>query len=99
MSMRVWLALLATLPLLAVGSGATAGTSDPPRNGLIAAGGADGIYLVDPQGAKATKVPGTVDMGAPAWSPDGSLLASKVGTTAGATCTRSGPRAAIGNSC
>jgi Tol biopolymer transport system component len=75
MSMRVWLALLATLPLLAVGSGATAGISDPPRNGLIAAGGADGIYLVDPQGAKATKVPGTVDMGAPAWSPDGSLLA------------------------
>ncbi len=73
--MRVWLALIATLPLLVVGSGATAGTSDPARNGLIAAAGADGIYLIDAEGSKASKVPGSVDMYAPAWSPDGSRLA------------------------
>jgi Tol biopolymer transport system component len=75
MRMRIWLVLLAALPLLAVGSGATAGTSDPPRNGLIAAFGGDGIYLVDAQRTKAWKVPGTAEMGEPTWSPDGSLLA------------------------
>ena len=75
MRMRVWLVLLAALPLLAVGSGATAGTSDPPRNGLIAASGGDGIYLIDAQRTKPWKVPGTAEMGDPAWSPDGSLLA------------------------
>ena len=47
--MKAWLALLATLPLLAVGSGATASSSDPPRNGLIAVRGAGGITIVDPQ--------------------------------------------------
>ena len=75
MRMRVWLVLLAALPLLAVGSGATAGTSDPPRNGLIAASSGDGIYLIDAQRTKAWKVPGTAEMGEPKWSPDGSLLA------------------------
>jgi Tol biopolymer transport system component len=77
MSMRAWLALLATLPLLVVGSGgiATAGTSDPPRNGLIAAVGVDGIYLIDAQSKEARKVPGTTEMGEPRWSPDGTLLA------------------------
>jgi Tol biopolymer transport system component len=75
MRMRVWLVLLAALPLLVVGSGATAGTSTPPQNGLIAAFGADGIYLIDAQRAKAWKVPGPAEVGEPAWSPDGSLLA------------------------
>ena len=78
MRVRVWLVLIAALPLLAVGSAAsTAGTSAPPRNGLIAVSGGHGIYLIDAQGAgaKVWKVPGTVDMGAPTWSPDGSLLA------------------------
>ena len=76
MRMRVWLVLLAALPLLTVGSGAsTAGTSAPPQNGLIAAFGGDGIYLIDTRRTKAWKVPGTTEMGAPSWSPDGSLLA------------------------
>jgi Tol biopolymer transport system component len=76
MRMRVWLVLLAALPLLTVGSGAsTAGTSNPPQNGLIASRGADGIYLIDAQRAQAWKVPGTVQLGEPTWSPDGSLLA------------------------
>jgi Tol biopolymer transport system component len=75
MRMRVWLVLLAALPLLTVGSGATAGTSTPPRNGLIAAFGGDGIYLVDAQRMKSWKVPGTAELGEPAWSPDGRLLA------------------------
>lgn len=74
--MRVWLVLVTALPLLAVGSGAsTAGTSDPARNGLIAAYGGDGIYLIDARSAKTSKVPGTVDLSGPRWSPDGSLLA------------------------
>ena len=75
MRMRIWLVLLAALPLLAVGSGATAGTTSPPRNGLIAASGGDGIYLIDAQSTKAWKLPGTAELGEPAWSPDGSLLA------------------------
>jgi Tol biopolymer transport system component len=75
MRMRLWLVLLAALPLLAVGSGATAGTSAPPQNGLIAAAGGDGIYLIDAQRATTSKVPGTAELGEPAWSPDGSLLA------------------------
>src|SRR6187402_2027800 len=75
MRMRLWLVLLAALPLLTVGSGATAGTAAPPRNGLIAAFGGDGIYLIDAQRAKTWKVPGTAELGEPAWSPDGSLLA------------------------
>jgi Tol biopolymer transport system component len=76
MRMRIWLVLLAALPLLTVGSGAsTAGTSAPPQNGLIAAFGGDGIYLIDAQRTKAWTVPGTKELGAPSWSPDGSLLA------------------------
>ena len=47
--MRVWLALLGTLPLLAVGSGATASTSAPPRNGLIAAQGAANVAFGGPE--------------------------------------------------
>ena len=66
MRMRIWLVLLAALPLLAVGSGATAGTtSAPPQNGLIAASGGDGIYLIDARRTKAWKVPGTAELGEP----------------------------------
>jgi Tol biopolymer transport system component len=43
--------------------------------GLIAVRGSNAIYLVNPDSAAANKVPGTADMIAPAWSPDGSLLA------------------------
>ena len=43
--------------------------------GLIAVRGSNAIYLVDPDSAAAHKVPDTADMIAPAWSPDGSLLA------------------------
>ena len=75
MRMRIWLVLLAALPLLTVGSGATAGTSTPPQNGLIAAWGGDGIYLIDAQRTKTSQVPGTEELYAPTWSPDGSLLA------------------------
>jgi len=72
---RVWLALLGTLPLLAVGSGATASSSAPPQNGLIAVQSNEGIYLVDPKAEKASLVPKSVELGDPAWSPDGTLLA------------------------
>jgi Tol biopolymer transport system component len=67
--------LLGTLPLLAVGSGATASSSSPPHNGLIAVQGSDGIYLVDPRTEKASLVPKSVELGDPAWSPDGTRLA------------------------
>jgi Tol biopolymer transport system component len=73
---RVWLALLGTLPLLAVGSGATASNSAPPRNGLIAVNGSEGIYIVDARAGTATLAPKTESMGEPAWSPDGTLLAA-----------------------
>ena len=73
--MRVWLALLGTLPLLAVGSGATASSSAPPQNGLIAVRGGDGIYLVDPRAETAVLVPKSDSLGDPAWSPAGTLLA------------------------
>jgi len=72
---RVWLALLGTLPLLAVGSGATASTSAPPRNGLVAAQGADGISIVDPRTETARVVPKSENLTDPAWSPDGTTLA------------------------
>jgi Tol biopolymer transport system component len=72
---KVWLALLGTLPLLAVGSGATAGNSAPPRNGLIAVRGSEGITLVDPRTGSASVVPGTETLAQPAWSPDATLLA------------------------
>jgi len=72
---RVWLALLGTLPLLAVGSGATASTSPPVRNGLIAAQGADGIYIVDPRTEAARIVPKSENLTDPEWSPDGATLA------------------------
>jgi len=71
---RVWLALLGTLPLLAVGSGATASTS-APQNGLIAAQGANGLYIVDPNTETASVVPKSENLTDPAWSPDGTTLA------------------------
>jgi len=77
--MKVSLALLVTVPVLAVGSGsgAVAGTVSPPHNGLIASRGSDGIYLIDARSSSAQKVPGTEEMGDPVWSPDGSLLAAE----------------------
>jgi Tol biopolymer transport system component len=72
---RIWLALLATLPLLAVGSGATASNSAPPRNGLIAVRGGEGITIVDPRTGAGTVLPKTEELAEPAWSPDATLLA------------------------
>ena len=73
--MKVWLALLATLPLLAVGSGATASPSAPPQNGLIAVSGSDGLYVVDPQTRSARLIPKSENLTDAEWSPDGTLLA------------------------
>ena len=73
--MRVWLALLATLPLLAVGSGATASNSAPPQNGLIAFQGGDGIYLADPRTETVSLIPKSANLTDPAWSSDGTELA------------------------
>jgi Tol biopolymer transport system component len=73
------LALFAALLLLSVGPGATAGTSTPPHNGLIAVEGTvegrDGIYIVDPRTGTARLIPKSSELGDPAWSPDGTLLA------------------------
>ena len=72
----MWLALAGILPLLAVGSGATAGTStSPPQNGLIAVQGVDGIYVVDSRNETARLVPKSEELSDPAWSPDGTTLA------------------------
>ena len=73
--MRVLLALFAALLLLSVGSGATASNSTPPRNGLIAVNGWEGIYIVDPQEGTTKLLPKTFEMSDPAWSPDGTTLA------------------------
>ncbi len=73
--MRAWLALLGTLPLLLVGSGAGAGTSPAPRNGLIAASGPGGISLIDPQTSAQRLIAKTEDAEEPTWSPDGRQLA------------------------
>lgn len=67
--------LLAALPLLAVGSGATASNSAPPRNGLIAVAGGEGITIVDPRTGAERVLPKTDLLGEPAWSPDATLLA------------------------
>jgi Tol biopolymer transport system component len=80
MSMRVWLALLATLPLLAFGFGATAGNPSPvSQNGLIAVRGEEGLYLVDPQGSGRRVLPGTTSADEFRWSADGRLVAFTVG--------------------
>jgi len=75
--MKLWLALFAVLPLLAVGSGstATASAASPPGNGLVAVGGEKGLYIVDPQTRSAALLPGSDELSEPAWSPDGRLLA------------------------
>jgi Tol biopolymer transport system component len=74
-TVRIWLALLGMLPLLLVGSGAGAGNSPVPRNGLIAAGGPGGISLIDAQTSARRLVAKTQDAGQATWSPDGRLLA------------------------
>jgi Tol biopolymer transport system component len=76
---RILLALFAALLLLSVGSGATASTSAPPQNGLIAVSGPDGIYVVDPLAGTAKLVPKTAEMGFQEWSPDGTMLAVTAG--------------------
>jgi Tol biopolymer transport system component len=53
--------------------------------GSIAVRGEDGIYLVDPDSAKAARVPGTAEMSAPAWSPDMRLLAVEKAEKGGGT--------------
>jgi TolB protein len=72
---RIPLALFAALLLLSVGSGATASTTTPPQNGLIALNGPEGIYVVDPSAGTTKLVPESAEMSDPAWSPDGTLLA------------------------
>jgi Tol biopolymer transport system component len=70
--------LLGTLPLLAVGSGATASPSAPPQNGLIAVQGSEGISIIDPRTDAVSLVPRSLELADPAWSPDGTLLAVTV---------------------
>jgi Tol biopolymer transport system component len=67
--------LLATLPLLAVGSGATASGSAAPQNGLIAVRGGEGILIVEPRSDTAVLIPKTEELSEPEWSPDGTRLA------------------------
>jgi Tol biopolymer transport system component len=74
-NVRILLALSAALLLLSVGSGATASSTPPPRNGLIAVNGPEGIYIVDPRAGTTKLLPGTAELTDPAWSPDGTLLA------------------------
>ena len=73
--MRILLAFCAAFLLLSVGPGATASTSAPPRNGLIAVNGPEGVYVVDPSTGTRNLVPKSAEMSDPAWSPDGTLLA------------------------
>ena len=68
------------LPALAVGTGplrllATEPEETLPVNGLLAARGADALYLIDPASGGLLRLKGTEDMDHPAWSPDGRLLA------------------------
>jgi Tol biopolymer transport system component len=72
---RILLALVAALLLLSVGSGATASSTTPPRNGLIAVYGPKGISVVDPRTGTTKLLPDTFATIDPAWSPDGKLLA------------------------
>jgi dipeptidyl aminopeptidase/acylaminoacyl peptidase len=46
-----------------------------PVNGLLAARGADSLYLIDPASGGLLRLKGTDDMDHPTWSPDGRLLA------------------------
>jgi len=85
MNVKAWLALLGTLPLLLVGSGAVAGSSPTPRNGLIAAGGPHGISLLDPQTSAQRLIAKTEDAEGPTWSPDGRLLAFEIWDDSGGT--------------
>jgi Tol biopolymer transport system component len=75
---RILLAFAAASLLLSVGPGATASTSTPPQNGLIAVNGPDGIYVIDSRTGTKSLVPKSAEMSDPAWSPDGTLLAVSV---------------------
>jgi Tol biopolymer transport system component len=75
---RLWLVFLGLLPVLLVGAGPGAVASTPAlaaHNGLIAVPGVEGLQIVDPATGVVTSMPDTADMGEPAWSPDGTLLA------------------------
>ena len=74
-------AVVLVLPALAVGTSpfGLLGTDEPveapPVNGLLAARGAESLYLIDPASGGLLRLKGTEDMDHPAWSPDGRLLA------------------------
>ena len=81
--MRLWLVFLGLLPILLVGSGPGAVASTPAlpqHNGLIAAHGDDGLYLVNPTAGSVAAVPGTAEAIDAAWSPDGTRLAVSLWT-------------------
>jgi Tol biopolymer transport system component len=84
MNVKAWLALLGTLPLLLVGSGAVAGNSPTPRNGLITASGRDGISLIDSQTSAHRLIAKTKGAEEATWSPDGRLLAFEIWDDSGA---------------
>jgi Tol biopolymer transport system component len=73
---RALLALVAALLLLSVGPGATASTSTPPKNGLIAVSGSEGLYVIDPRAGTTKLLPESLELTDPAWSPDGTTLAA-----------------------
>lgn len=78
--MRFWLALLGTVPILALGAGAGSGqTGSTPQNGLIAAPGGSGMHLFDPRSAERRLVPGTERADDYQWSADGGTLAFDTG--------------------
>ena len=73
-------AVVLVLPTLAVGTSpfrllSTEPEEAPPVNGLLAARGADSLFLIDPASGGLLRLKGTDDMDHPAWSPDGRLLA------------------------
>jgi dipeptidyl aminopeptidase/acylaminoacyl peptidase len=68
------------LPALAVGTGSFHLLGQPtvestPVNGLLAAKGADGLYVVDPKSGGMLALKGTQDLDHPVWSPDARFLA------------------------
>jgi len=72
---RLSLAILGALPLLAVGSAAVAGGSSASQDGLIAAAGPAGIDLLDVQSSGLRLIGKAEQAQAVTWSRDGRLLA------------------------